>query len=230
MRIDPTGMLDGDYYGSDGNWLASDGIDDGKVYHANENGDKTFGVGILKETSFSEWTYEAKDSKFAEYMPTLLSHEGGFVDHPDDPGGATNKGVTLNTFKKYSEDLLGVKPTLQNLKKLSDSQAMAIYETGYWEPSGAGNISDKQLGWLHFDTYLHGGASSVLRQTTGSMGMQNSTNGLNKAINTYGAENAFYIYKSERLCRFDRLIEASPSFGGFKKGWYNRVNKFQYQE
>jgi lysozyme family protein len=111
----------------------------------------------------------------------------------------------------------------------SDSQATAIYEAGYWKPSGAGNISDKQMSWLYFDTYMHGGGASVLKRTTSPLGMNNSINGLNKSLDKYGAANIFYNYKCERLCRFDRLIEARPRLGKFKNGWYNRVNKFQYQ-
>jgi|SRR5690606_6386543 len=159
---DPTGMSkEGDYYDKNGNWMINDGKNDGRVYLADENGDVEYLKGVLKEFTFTEWKYDIKDSNFAEYFPTLLEHEGGFVNHPNDPGGATNKGVTINTFKKYSESLLGVKPTVDNLKRLTDSQAAAIYETAYWNKSGAGNISDKQIGWLHFDTYMHGGGAYI---------------------------------------------------------------------
>jgi lysozyme family protein len=230
MRIDPDGMLDGDYYDKEGNWITSDGINDGRVYHANEKGNVTYGVGILKDTQFSEWNYSISDPKLQEYFPTLLSHEGGFVNHPNDPGGATNKGITLNTFKKYSKDLLNVQPTLGNLKRLSDSQAAAIYEAAYWNPSGAGNISDKQLGWLHFDTYLHGGAANVLRNTIGFYGESGkSISTLNSILKVNSAEDVFNTYKQERLNRFDRIIENNPKLNTFKKGWTNRVNRFQYQ-
>jgi len=230
MRTDPTGALDGDYYDADGNWIANDGIDDGKVYHADQNGNVSFGVGVLNETQFTEWNYTISDPKLQEYFPTLLSHEGGFANHPNDPGGATNKGITLNTFKKYSMELLNVQPTLDNLKRLTDSQAAAIYETGYWNPSGAGNISDKQLGWLHFDTYLHGGASNVLGNTISSYGESGrSISTLNSILKVNSAENVFNTYKQERLNRFDRIIENNPKLETFRNGWTNRVKRFQYQ-
>ena len=230
MLIDPDGRSYGDYYDGNGNWLANDGIDDNKVYHADENGDITYGVGILKETKFKEWSYSIKDSKFQEYFPTLLNHEGGFVDNKNDKGGATNKGITLNTFIKYSKDLLNVQPTLDNLKRITDDQAAAIYEVGYWNPSGAGNISDKQLGWLHFDTYLHGGASSVLGNTIKAYGGNGrSINMINSILETNPAINVFNTYKQERLNRFDRIIDSNPKFETFRKGWTNRVNSFKYQ-
>ena len=224
------GAPDGEYFDSAGNWIASDGKKDGKVYHADQNGNVTFGVGILKNTQFTEWNYSISDPKLQEYFPALLDHEKGFVDHPDDPGGATNKGITLNTFKKYSMDLLNVQPTLGNLKRLTDSQAAAIYEAGYWNPSGAGSISDKQLGWLHFDTYLHGGASTVLGNTIKSYGGNGrSIDALNSILKVNSGENVFNSYKQERLNRFDRIIGNNPKLETFRKGWTNRVNSFQYQ-
>lgn len=227
--LDLTGMDYGDFY-KNGVWIASDGKDDGRVYHADKNGDVTFGVGILKDTKFKEWNYSIKDTKLEEYFPTLLSHEGGFKNHPNDPGGATNKGITLNTFKNYSEDLLSVKPTIENLKRLADKQAAAIYEIGYWNPSGAGNISDKQFGWLHFDTYLNGGASSVLKATTNYFGESNGTiNSLNTILKTNSVADVFNTYKQERLNRFERIIKNNPKLDTFRQGWINRVNSFQYQ-
>ena len=40
-------------------------------------------------------------STFKTVIGHVLKHEGGYVDHPRDPGGATNKGVTLRTFRRY---------------------------------------------------------------------------------------------------------------------------------
>ena len=243
--IDPLGANAGDYYDKEGNFLGSDGIDDGKVYHV--EGTSKFNIGDYQEGgkyfnnqsgfskdngsgfSISQWNYNVQDSKLEEYMPTLLGHEGGFVNNPNDPGGATNKGITLNTFKKYSEDLLGVKPTLGNLKRLTDNQASAIYETGYWNPSGAGRISDKQMGWLHFDTYLHGGASSVLRSTLSIYDRGSGIGNLNTQLRTTNASEIFEQYKCERICRFDRIIENNSNLSVFRQGWINRVNRFQYQ-
>lgn len=70
------------------------------------------------------------DRNFAAILPETLKWEGGYVDHPNDPGGATNKGVTLASFRKY------VKPngTKADLKKLTTDQASAVYYKHYWAP------------------------------------------------------------------------------------------------
>lgn len=59
----------------------------------------------------------------------ILKHEGGFVNHPADPGGATNKGITLATFRRY------IKPTgtVADLKALTIEQATHVYKRQYWD-------------------------------------------------------------------------------------------------
>lgn len=227
--IDPNGDNAGDYY-KDGVWVANDGIDDGKVYHADNNGDVSFGTGVLKDSKFKEWKHEISDPKLKEYMPTLLEHEGKFVNHKNDPGGATNRGITFNTFKKYSENTLGVKPTLDNLKRLSNSQAAAIYEVGYWNPSNATSISDKQLGWQYFDTYVNGGAQSVLESTLNNYGASSSKpiQSLNTVLKTNNAKEVYENFRGERIHRFESLIKNNPKLKSFEKGWMIRANRFQY--
>jgi RHS repeat-associated protein len=233
FKNDPTGMASeppGDFYDKKGNYLGTDAVNDKKVYHADAVTKNKDGI-VTNATNAKEWNYSVSDTKFQEYLPTLLGHEGGFVNNPKDPGGSTNKGVTLNSFEKYALDLLNVQPTLDNLKRLTDNQAAAIYEVGYWNPSGAGNISDKQTGWLHFDTYVNGGASSVLENTIKAYGENGrGVNILNFIIKSNSGENVFNTYKQERLNRYDRIIQSNPKLGAFKNGWINRVNRFQYQK
>ena len=229
-NIDPNGDNAGDYY-NNGTWVGNDGIDDGKVYHADDKGNVSFGTGILKDSKFKEWRHEIADPKLKEYMPTLLEHEGGFVNHKNDPGGATNRGVTLNTFKKYSIGVLGVEPTIDNLKRLTDSQAGAIYEVGYWNPSKATNISDKQLGWQYFDAYVNGGASIVLKATLKNYGITSSypIKSLNTLLKTTSAVEVYENFRGERICRFESLMENNSKLKSFKNGWMDRANRFQYE-
>ncbi len=66
---------------------------------------------------------------FARSMPHFLKHEGGYVDNPKDPGGATNKGVTLATFRKY------IKPggSKADLRKITIAQVSMVYKRFYWD-------------------------------------------------------------------------------------------------
>lgn len=65
---------------------------------------------------------------FNAALAFVLAHEGGFSDHPNDPGGATNKGVTLATFSRF----LGREATVAELKRISDARVSEIYRAGYW--------------------------------------------------------------------------------------------------
>lgn len=62
-------------------------------------------------------------------LPIVLHHEGGWADHPKDPGGATMKGVTIGTFA----DFKGRRVTKDELKNISDADLSAIYKRGYWD-------------------------------------------------------------------------------------------------
>lgn len=247
LSIDPNGANDGDYYDKDGKHVGNDGIKDDKVYHV-EGNDKfdikdfqkggkyhnkqsDYGKDNGEGYDVKEWNYAIKDSKLNEYFPTLLAHEGGYVNNPKDPGGATNKGVTLKAFQKYAEDL-GVEGSVDNLKRLTKEQAALIYEKGYWNPSKATTINDKQIGWLYFDTYLNGGGTDVLTKTISNFdtGKLSGIKALNSLLPAWQPENIFYLYKCERKCRYDAIIEKNAKLETFKTGWYNRVDRFIYKK
>ena len=72
---------------------------------------------------------------FEDALKHVLVHEGGYVDHPKDPGGATNKGVTLAVFQRF----FGAGRTKDDLKNISD-ELRAVYKMGYFDftPDGEG--------------------------------------------------------------------------------------------
>lgn len=69
------------------------------------------------------------NKNFDLFLSEILKHEGGYVNHPKDAGGPTNKGITLVNFRKF------VKPngTIEDLKKLTDEQAGIVYRRNYWD-------------------------------------------------------------------------------------------------
>ena len=60
----------------------------------------------------------------------VLKHEGGYVDHPQDPGGATNLGITLNTYRSYRRNQ---HLTANDLKNITMDEVYDIYKTMYWD-------------------------------------------------------------------------------------------------
>ena len=63
-------------------------------------------------------------------MPIMLVYEGGYVDHPNDPGGATNMGVTIGRLS----EVRGRKVSKAEVKALTLAEAQEIYDRYYWRP------------------------------------------------------------------------------------------------
>lgn len=68
-------------------------------------------------------------STFDALSPFLLRDEGGYVDHPKDPGGATNYGITIGTLSAWR----GKRVSKEDVKRLTVEEALAIYRAQYWD-------------------------------------------------------------------------------------------------
>jgi len=94
--------------------------------------------------------------------------EGGWADDPNDPGGATNKGITYGTFAKWRADHGQPSPSKEDLKALTDGEANQIYRERYWGKA-------KDLEWplclAYFDTAVNSGtgnADQILAKSGGN--------------------------------------------------------------
>ncbi len=109
---------------------------------------------------------------FDAAMVHILHVEGGYTDDPHDPGGPTNKGITLATFARYRRltiDDTNRTALIDDLKALSDAEARAIYLAFYWRPSRAGELPPP-LALVHFDAAVNhglGAAARFLQRTVG---------------------------------------------------------------
>jgi lysozyme family protein len=91
----------------------------------------------------------------------IAAREGGFVNDPDDPGGATNHGVTLATLRRLGVDLTrdGV-VTAADVQRLTQDQAVAIFIEHYHRRPGIGNLPEPLQASV-FDMYVNAGANAV---------------------------------------------------------------------
>lgn len=95
---------------------------------------------------------------FKRFLPKLLKHEGGFVNDPLDPGGATNKGITLTTFR-----LLKPTATVADLMNISDQDVFFIYKNWYWDKISANNITHQPLAELIADHAVNAGVTRAVK-------------------------------------------------------------------
>ena len=68
------------------------------------------------------------EKNYQHCLEMILHHEGGYVNHPEDPGGATNLGVT----KRVYEEWVGRTVTLDKMEQLQVSDVAPIYKKNYW--------------------------------------------------------------------------------------------------
>lgn len=162
-----------------------------------------------------------------ELKPFILRWEGGFVNDPDDHGGATNKGVTIATFRQY----YGASRTVADLRALTDEQWMHIFKAGFWNPCHGDEIANQSLANIIVDWAWGSGTRNAIRRLQAAIGVQ--PDGIIGKI-TLGKLNA-----EPRWC-FDRIFAARRAFleniarrpgqSKFLRGWMNRLNALKWYE
>ena len=99
---------------------------------------------------------------FDKCLKLVLKHEGGYVDHPRDPGGATNYGVTKKVYESY----LGRECTKQEVKDMSLEAVAEIYKRKYWDKV-RGDDLPSGLDWCIFDFAVNAGVSRASKLLQG---------------------------------------------------------------
>ena len=95
---------------------------------------------------------------FDEIIEVVLAHEGGFVDDPDDRGGATNWGVTQAVWEDYLEDEF----TSEDVRNFTREQAIELYEEEFWKPSQAEKLPE-EIREIYFDMCVNHGQRNAVK-------------------------------------------------------------------
>jgi len=167
-------------------------------------------------------------ASFDLFLPILLKFEGGYSDNPADPGGGTNKGITMATFQLWSHELLGVDPTA-NLKALTDAQAGIIYKVLFWNRMRGDYIELQELANMVCDFYVNAGTNATqLQRVLNSMGANLVGDGAVgpatlQALAQYPNDQVYNTYNQSRLAYYQQLGRRYPQF---LQGRLDRVNSF----
>ena len=94
---------------------------------------------------------------FQQALQFILKWEGGYSCNPNDLGGATNKGITQNTYNTWRNQK-GLNP--QDVRNITDKEVQEIYFRNYWQKAGCENMTPK-FAILCFDTAVNMGISRV---------------------------------------------------------------------
>lgn len=165
---------------------------------------------------------------YLQSLPFILRWEGGYVNHPADPGGATNKGVTQKVYDAWRarQGLAG-----RDVRQLADAEMQAIYEAGYWLPPRCDVLPDA-LDQVQFDTAVNmgvGRAVRFLQQAVGAGVDGNFGPGTLSCVNRCDRGTALASYCDIRESYYRTLVARNTTLAVFMKGWMNRLNALRKQ-
>lgn len=158
-------------------------------------------------------------------QPFILSWEGGFANDPDDKGGATNKGVTIATYRH----VFGQHKTVDDLKHITDREWLTIFRRYFWDKWKADQIKDQSIANLLVDwTWTSGKYGITIPQKALSLTADGIVGPKTlRAINSYPDQKELFTYLwKQRQAYFKRI--ATGQQRKFLKGWLNRLNGIQY--
>jgi len=140
-----------------------------------------------------------EQDKFRRSLEFALKWEGGFSNHPNDPGGATMRGVTQAVYDGYrGAHGLGK----QSVKNITDGELQEIYLNNYWKPARCNELPWPECA-VKFDTAVNCGVSRA---------------------NRWGEDRNAHEILVERARHYLSLVFAKPKqFRVFLKGWMNRL-------
>jgi lysozyme family protein len=155
---------------------------------------------------------------FRDCLELVLKHEGGFVNHPKDPGGMTNLGVT----KKVWEDWIGHEVDEKAMRALTPAIVAPMYEMKYWRTSYCEKLP-RGLDLLVFSMAVNAGSGRSVKLLQDAIGVvADGVIGPRTMARINEANVETLIDKfSEARTAFYKGLKTFPVFG---KGWLNRTN------
>lgn len=152
-------------------------------------------------------------------LEMILHHEGGYVNHPKDPGGETNLGVTKRVYEEWG----GTK----DMKDLEVEDVAPIYRKNYWDRIKADDIASG-LDLCVFDFGVNAGTGRAAKYLQSMIGTvadggigPNTLKKLDEYLEENSVEDAIKNYQAERQSYYESL----STFETFGRGWTRRVEE-----
>ena len=157
---------------------------------------------------------------FDDCLSEVLRHEGLWADHPKDPGGATMKGITLATYRRWKP-----KATKNDLRRITDAEVAAIYLKDYWAPLRCDELPGG-LDAVAFDASVNSGPGRSAKWLQAALGVAQD--------GRIGPQTIAAARKANVPAAIDRALNTRLTFlrglktwGTFGRGWQRRVDELR---
>jgi len=156
-------------------------------------------------------------ANYNKCLETILHHEGGYVNHPKDPGGETNLGVTKRVYEEWGGD--------KDMKDLLVEDVAPIYKKNYWDKLKGDSLPDG-LDLCVFDFGVNAGpgrSAKYLQKMIGTVADggigPNTLKKVDEYVDKHGLANTIANFQEARQGYYERL----KTFETFGRGWTRRV-------
>lgn len=166
---------------------------------------------------------------FDRALVITLGFEGGYSNHPDDPGGETNYGVTQGTYNGYRDSK---KIPRQSVKFITQDEVDDIYYHSYWIPAYCPILDSfyPSIALAVFDTAVNCGVVTAVKILQRAVGVDDD--GIIGprtiyAIRRNGDLDVLNWFLGGRRDYYNRIIAKNPKLAVFKNNWLTRCTKLE---
>jgi lysozyme family protein len=160
-------------------------------------------------------------TNFVSALASALKHEGGFVNHPNDPGGMTNLGVT----KKVWEEWVGHPVDEKTMRALTPEQVAPMYKTKYWDKI-RGDDLPTGVDYVVFDAAINSGPGRAVKWLQACVDVDPDGVIGPKTLAAVAATPTDQLLDDYAKRRLSFLMDL-PHWGTFGRGWSRRVAEVQ---
>lgn len=170
---------------------------------------------------------------FKLYFPILLKWEGGLADDPNDHGGLTKYGVTLQEWidDGYDKNKDGHIDGL-DLREITEDDAANIAKKYYWDVVKGDQINNQSIAEFICDWAYNSGTKNIVLKLQHLFGLKPDgivgPDTLNY-LNTQPQEELFNQLKQRREQFYNAIVKSDPSQKKFLRGWLIRNNSFIFK-